>query len=81
MIPICSFGNFASTAGGHAEILGQDFRRGMGKPVRHKKRIELRGLTIVEDDQELAPVWPETWSERGKPAGKYQMSPSLMSRT
>ena len=43
----------------HAPILGKHFARGMDQPIRDERRVFLRELAVVEDEQEFASARPQ----------------------
>jgi hypothetical protein len=63
----------------NTDVLGEDIRRRMCEPFRYLQGGEFGGLALIETDKELAAVRAETCSECGRPAGKYQRSPSFTS--
>ena len=65
----------------HAEILGQHLWRGMRDPVGDQQRVEFGGVAVVESETNSQPSGSKPCSECGKPAGKYQRSPSFTSAT
>jgi hypothetical protein len=62
--------NFRKRIGGNGEVLRQDLRRRVGEPVRQEQGIELRRLSVVEREDELAAVRAEPLQRVRQACGK-----------
>jgi hypothetical protein len=63
----------------HLEVPGKNLPWCMRQPIREPKARVLVEVAVGGDEQNLAAVSGRPWIECGRPAGKYQTSPSLTS--
>src|SRR5580704_3670587 len=62
---------------GHAEVLRQKRLGSVAQPVRDAERAEFREVAVVEDQDEVARLIPETFEHMSVAAGKKPDVPRL----